>query len=321
MIFEKKVIEQYKGMTFARCDDMGVAYYFSAEDFDGLKAESYPFVSAAGNRLQGYLYSYADPAQNRLIVFDHGLGGGHRSYMREIEMLCRRGWLVLAYDHTGCMESEGEGTNGLAQSLSDLNDCIEAIKADARFAGYDISVMGHSWGGFASLNICALHPEVSHVVVMSGFVSVEKMVDSFFGGMLKGFRKPVMEMEREANPRFAEFNAIESLGRTDAKVLLIYSDNDPMCRREIHYDALKGALCGRENISFLLENNKGHNPNYTQNAVALLGAYTAELAKKTKKKQLSTPEQKKQFVASFDWKGMTEQDENVWERIFALLEE
>ena len=320
MIFEKAVVEKYKAMTFARCDDTGVARYFAPEDFAGLRWEICDFKSSAGLRLRGYIYSYDNPAEDRLIIFDHGLGGGHRSYMKEIELLCRHGWRVFSYDHTGCMESEGEGTNGLSQSLSDLNDCISFIKADERFAGCTLSVVGHSWGAFAAMNICALHPDVTHIVAMCGFVTVEKMVESFFGGMLKGYRRPVMRLERETNPVYVNYNSAESLSNTDAKVLLIYSDNDPLCRRELHYDALRSALAEKENVTFLLEHSKGHNPNYTVDAVSYLAEYTDELKLSLSHGTLKNAEDKAAFVRSFDWERMTAQDDAVWEKIFAHLE-
>ena len=192
----------YRTKVFARCDDKGTAYYFSAKDFEGLNSVPYSFASSKGDTLKGNFYYYENPIKNRIVVFDHGFGGGHRSYMKEIEMLCRHGYLVFAYDHTGCMTSGGESPNGMAQSLCDLNDCIAMLKADDRFACMDISVMGHSWGGFSTLNISALHPEISHVVVLSGFVSVEELVKTFFSGILKWYRKAVLELERKANPKF-----------------------------------------------------------------------------------------------------------------------
>ena len=129
MLFEKQVVGMYKGMMHIRCDDTETVFYFSADDFPGLQKEAYPFEASAGHMLQGYIYRYDAPIAGRLIVFDHGFGGGHRAYMKEIEMLCRHGYTVFAYDHTGCMESGGASPNGLAQSLCDLNDCITAIKA------------------------------------------------------------------------------------------------------------------------------------------------------------------------------------------------
>ena len=182
MIFEKQIVKQYKRMMCSRCDDTGRAFYFSADDFPGLHKEEYCFTASAGHMMKGYLYHYDNAIPGRLVIFDHGFGGGHRSYMKEIELLCREGYLVLAYDHTGCMESGGETPNGLAQSLCDLNDCINSVKKDSELSGSDISVVGHSWGGYSCLNIAALHPDISHIVVMCGFVSVELLVNSFFAG-------------------------------------------------------------------------------------------------------------------------------------------
>jgi pimeloyl-ACP methyl ester carboxylesterase len=318
MFFERQILNMYKGMLHTRCDDTETVFYFSAEDFDGLNKESYAFKASAGHKLQGYIYQYASPMPNRLVVFDHGFGGGHRAYMKEINMLCKHGYTVFAYDHTGCMESGGETPGGLAQSLCDLNDCITAIKGDARFAGFDISVMGHSWGAFSTMNIAALHPEISRIVAISGFVSVEEMIGTFFSGVLKGYRKSILAFEKAANPKFSEFNAVTSLSSSDVKALLIYSADDTLCRR-IHYDILKSALAGKKNIKLMLVDSKGHNPNYTENAVKLLGDFSKARAKLLRKKNI-TKEEKEKFVSSFDWDKMTVQDEAVWNKIFEHLD-
>ena len=318
MIFEKQVVNAYKGMMHTRCDDTETVFYFSFENFSGLRREAYAFQSSMGHTLQGYLYCYDAPIEGKLIVFDHGFGGGHRAYMKEIEQLCKHGYLVFAYDHTGCMESGGETPNGLAQSLRDLDDCITAIKADPRFVGLELSVMGHSWGGFSTLNITALHPEITHIVAISGFVSVEEIMKTFFGGALQGYRRAVLALERECNPVYASYHAVESLLRSDVQALLIYSEDDPLCCR-VHYDLLKAGLREKKNVKFLLEKHKGHNPNYTEEAVKLLEKFSKARAKLTRKKKLSA-EEKQSFVASFDWDRITEQDEAVWREIFAHLD-
>ena len=319
MIFEKQVVNMYRGMMHTRCDDTETVFYFSVENFPSLKAEPYAFSSSMGHTLQGYLYQYEGAREGRLIVFDHGFGGGHRAYMKEIERLARAGYVVLAYDHTGCMESGGESANGLAQSLCDLNDCLCAIRKDARFSGVDISVMGHSWGAFSTMNIVALHPQVSHIVAMCGFVSVEEMMKTFFGGLLSPYRKAVLALEKASNPDFVQYHAVNSLSQSDTKALLIYSANDTLCR-PVHYDILKAGLRGKENIRFLYVQNKGHNPNYTEDAVKLLGTFSGARAKFLRKKNVSE-EEKRRFVSSFDWEAMTAQDESVWEQILTHLED
>jgi dipeptidyl aminopeptidase/acylaminoacyl peptidase len=319
MIFEKQIVNMYKGMMHTRCDDLETVFYFSPEDFPGLRAEPHSFKASAGHTLQGYFYQYENPVSDRLIVFDHGFGGGHRAYMTEIEKLCAHGYRVFAYDHTGCMQSGGETPNGLAQSLCDLNDCIAMLKADGYFENTDVSVMGHSWGAFSTLNITALHPEITHIVAMCGFVCVEDMIGTFFAGILKGYRKAIMALERRSNPKFVEYNAVETLSKSNTKALLIYSEDDKMCRRN-HYDTLKAGLDGRENVRFLFVTNKGHNPNYTEEAVKYLEEFGSERVKLVRRKNV-TAEDKKNFVASYDWKRMTEQDEAVWNTIFNHLDQ
>ena len=318
MIFEKQFVDGYRSMMYKRCDDTETVFYFSSKDFPTLHSDPFSIPSSMGHTLAGRVYYYDDPKADRLVVFDHGFGGGHLAYMKEIELLCRNRYTVIAYDHTGCMESGGESPNGLAQSLRDLNDFINAVKSDERFSGFSISVMGHSWGAFSTLNISALHPDVTHVVAMCGFVSVEEMIKSFFSGMLSPYRKPVMSLERKSNPDFADFNAVESLKNSDVKALLIYSSDDKLCRRK-HYDILKASLNEKDNIHFLLTDKKGHNPNYTEDAVKYLAEFVKKRGKMLKKKNL-TPDEKAKFVASFDWDRMTEQDSDVWEKIISHLE-
>lgn len=320
MFFEKKILDIYRSQFFSRCDDTGLAHYFCAADFPGLRQQEFSFPSSLGHTLKGWFYCYDEIIAGRLVVFEHGLGGGHRSYMKEIEMLCRHGYLVFAYDHTGCMESGGENTRGLAQSLVDLKDCLKALKATPGFRELDISVIGHSWGAYAAMNIPAIYPEVSHIVAMCGYLSVEEMAGQFFSGILRGFRKPVLKLERESNPDFMKYNAVQSLSEAGARVLLIYSANDKIVNREVHHDALKKALTGKKNIRILLEENKGHNPNYTTDAAAYLAQYAGALTRKLKDGQLKTDAEKQAFRNGWDWNRMTAQDEAVWKEIFRALD-
>ncbi len=316
----KKIEQMYRAQLFARADDRGLAYYFSAADFEGLEQTPFTFRAAAGHRLQGYFYAYPNSIEGRLVVFDHGMGGGHRSYMREIEMLARHGYRVFAYDHTGCMESEGAGTNGFAQSLRDLNDALNALKSDPVWGQCAISVMGHSWGAFSTMNIAALHPDVKHIVAMAGLVSVKRMLRQMFGmGFMKLFYKRLWQLEERANPDFVHYDAAVTLQKVEVPTLLIYCRADPVVRLPYHQEVLAAALQGRENVRFLTVDERGHNPNYTPDAAAYLASYVADLTAKQKAGELTSPEQKRAFVDTWDWRRMTEQDEGVWKEIYETL--
>ena len=236
-------------------------------------------------------------------------------------MLARRGYLVFAYDHTGCMESEGASTNGFAQSLSDLDDAVRAIKSSDAYGGRSIAVVGHSWGGFATLNIPALHPDITHIVPMAGFLSVEAILSQNFSGLKKGYYPAVYRMEAEANPEFVKYNAIDTFKSMKTRALVIHSADDKIVRALDHFAVLRRAMQGYEDrVSFLLVNFKGHNPNFTEDAAAYKDVFFADLMKRTKKKALENESARRALVERYDWSRMTAQDGEVWDRIFAFLE-
>ena len=316
-----KLIEKlYRSNLFIRNDNPNGIFYFTAADFPGLRAEPFTFRSQMGHDLKGWFYTYPNPKPGRLVVFDHGMGNGHRAYLREIEQLAKAGYLVFSYDHTGCMESGGENTNGFAQSLRDLDDCIIALKQEETLRDRSIAVVGHSWGGFSTMNIAALHPQVTHVVAMSGFVSVRRILEQTFTGLLKRSIGALYELERQSNPAYVEFDAVQTLSNTDAKVLLIASSDDTVVKKTHHFEVLYEALAERENIRFLLTEKKGHNPSYTCEAVRYKDDFFRQFQKLQKKKKLETPAQQKAFMDTFDWWRMTQQDEAVWEQILQTLE-
>ena len=313
--------KQYRSNLFIRNDNPNGIFYFSAADFPGLQAKNYDFQSQDGYALKGWFYYYNNPIPSRLVVFDHGMGNGHRAYLREIERLAKAGFLVYSYDHTGCMASDGESTNGFAQSLKDLDACIAAIKQEPALQDRTISVMGHSWGGFSTMNIPALHPEITHVVSMSGFISVKRMLEQIMPGMLKGMREKLYELERSSNPDYVEYDALQTLSNTTANVLLIASSDDKVVQKNHHFDVLQRELGHRKNIRFYLTENKGHNPSYTCDAVHYKDDFFAQFQKLVKKKKLETKLQQEAFMSGFDWVRMTQQDENVWNQIITHLKE
>ncbi len=320
MIFEKTIVGIYKKNICVRADANPCLSYFSVSDFPGLQRTPFDFLGNNGQKLQGYFYYYPSPRKDHLIIFDHGMGGGHDSYMKEIELIARRGYTVFTYDHTGCKESEGESTVGFAQSLCDLDYAVNAMRTAKEYRDSRISVIGHSWGGFASLNISALHPDIESCVSISGFIGVERMIEQFFSGILKFYRPSIIRLEQEANPMYSLVDARRSLTDTKTRILYIASDDDPTVKTEYHFETLRQTLKDKENIEFLLVHGKKHNPNYSDEAVAELSKMSAAMMSGIKSKSLSTPEDAERFRISWDWNKITEQDEKVWGKIFNFIE-
>ncbi len=319
MIFEKQILNIYKKNICTRYDGSPLLSYFSVSDFPGLQRKSFEFKGNFGQKLQGYFYYCNSPSSDRLIVFDHGMGGGHDSYMREIEVLAHRGYTVFSYDHTGCKESEGENTVGFSQSLCDLDFALKALRA-GEYKDARISVIGHSWGGFATMNIPALRKDIESCVVFAGFISPERIIEQFFPGILKFYRPAVIELERNAHPVYSRADARNTLRNTNARILYIASSDDPTVKKEYHYDTLYEKFKNKPNIEFLLLDGRKHNPNYSDDAVAELSKMSEALQKGIKKKSFKTPEDCERFRSSWDWMKMTEQDLAVWDKIVDFIE-
>ena len=201
-------------------------FYFSVNDFPGLTVSPYSLSSSDGHSLSGYFYSYAGYDPSRIVILEHGMGPGHVSYMPEIEMLASHGYLVFTYDHTGCRESGGENIGGFIQSLKDLDDVITTFKSDKEYSRRKISVIGHSWGGFSTLNIAAWHPDITHAVAISGFVSVKRIIDQYFAKFPFGVAKRLYLEECGKNREYIETDAATVLKTSPVKTMIIHSKGD-----------------------------------------------------------------------------------------------
>lgn len=320
MIFEKTIINLYKKNICIRQDGNPLLHYFSVEDFPNLQRTPFDFEGNAGQKLQGYYYYYSSPRKDRLIIFDHGMGNGHVAYLKEIELIARQGYTVFTYDHTGCRESGGENIVGFAQSLCDLDYAVNALRSAKEYGNAKFTVIGHSWGGFAALNISALHPEIESCVSLSGFIGVERMIEQFFSGILKFYRPSILRLEHESNPMYSLIDAQKSLKNSKSRILYIASDDDPTVKTAYHFDTLKNSPPEGANIEFLLVKNKLHNPNYSESAVAELDKMSKAMTAGMKKKAFETTEAVDAFRNSWDWEKITEQDENLWDKIFDFIE-
>lgn len=317
-MFKKLITKIYKRKLLVRYDPDGTKLYFSPSDFE-LSGEPFAFSGDKGQRLQGYFYRRGDVSQNRMIVFDHGMGCGHKAYIAEISEICSRGYEVFTYDHTGTLESGGEHIGGFTQSLVDLDVAISAIKQAGKTAGRKITVIGHSWGGYAAMNIPAYHRDIDSIVALSGFISASEMLKTVLGKMQKHLPH-LLSLEEESFGKYAHADARNSLRLAeDTRALIIHSRDDSVCPFS-HFENLRDAVGEGKNVSFLAVDKKNHNPNYTCDAVACCGEMFQELTRLKKQKRLNCDEEKAAFITRWDWRRITAQDTALWEQIFQFIE-
>ena len=316
-MFSKKILEVYKSNLYKRFDG-DIAYYFGIKDFPGLNATPYEFVTTKGDTLRGNFYYYDGYKENHIIVFDHGMGAGHSSYMREIELLAKNGYRVFSYDHTGCMKSDGKHSNGFLTSLADLDSCLTSLKTE--YPGYKFSVIGHSWGAFSTSNIASYHDDVAHVISFAPFNSLSSILHQTFPGLLGFMYKHAYQLDATTYPEYAESSTVKALSNYKGRSLIFFSKDDNILNVKYHFDVIKKGLNNKENVELVLLENKLHNPNYTEGAVKYLVEFLKLRGKMLKEKKLETLEQQEEFIQMFDWWKMTEQDSQVWDKVFATLE-
>ena len=318
MIFESKVLEIYRQKLLKRRDPDGRAHVFTNKEFC-LKREEYTFLGDRRQTLCAYLYYSTDKDKRRIIILDHGMGCGHNSYLKEISTLVRAGHTVFTYDHTGTMSSGGEDIGGFSQSLSDLDRAVAFVCTSLGYETNQISVIGHSWGAFSTMNIPALYPEISHVVALSGFISPKEIQHQVCRGFLRPYRKTLYKLEKERLPDYADYDARVSLGNAKTRALIIHSKDDKTCHFNRHFVKLKKALKNKSNVKFVDTDHKGHYPQYTIEAVALKHDFNKVLKERTKNGTLETAEEKEALINSYDFHKMHEQDKEVWRKIILFL--
>ena len=312
------LVKTYKATLFSRRGEDPAVKLFSYDEFSGLRREKYDLQYENGT-LSGQFYYYDGYDENKLVVFEHGIAAGHRSYMREINEICKRGLRVFTYDHIGTGLSGGDHTRGLSGSLADLDFVIGALSTGEKTKHLTLDLIGHSWGGFSSMSISLFHDNIGHIVAMSGFSSLKRMHRQILPFPLFLFRKYLMEVERAENPRHADIDAIDALEKTKSKVLIIHSKDDKTVNYNIHFKPILKKMSEKDNIKFMTFNGKNHHPTFTTDAVKYKDDFFDELARRRKAGRLKTEEDQTAFKNSYDFYRMTEQDAEVFDKIKDFL--
>ena len=72
-------------------------------------------------------------------------------------------------------------------------------------------------------------------------------------------------------------------------------------------------------FEFVITDGKKHNPNYTAEAVNYMNDVFSEYNSLVKQKKLKTFEEKKNYFNDVLLSKITEQDNEIWNKIFAFL--
>lgn len=306
------IARKYREQLLCRYDKDGYTPYLSASDYPGLSCDEGTFVNTAGVAVAFFRYRYENYDPAKLVVFCHGLGAGHTAYLAEIEYLCKNGLQVLTLDYTGCDKSGGDGMLSVNRPTRDVIELLDYLKP-----AEELSVVGHSLGGYTALNVIRMVDKIKRGVIISGFLYSKQMLGHFIKNRLIHYL--VERVERKNDPAIACADNGKYLKTTTDRLLFIASEDDPMVPFSI--GAGLAQTLGNDKLEFLVEQNKKHNPTYTAEALAFMQESFGTFNRLVAEGKLQTLEEKQAFFADRPAAKMTAQDPRVMDAVVKFIKD
>lgn len=308
-------LDSYRAAWFRRYDDEHIIPLFTYPDYPGMTERPFACEIRPGEFVRGHFYRKPDiPVRPELVYFIHGLGGGHLSYMPEINMLCSAGYEVLAVDNPGCFESDGESIRCLSEAVFAADICLKQLAVtDPR----PVIIIGHSWGAYTAGLLIGSHPELKKALLLAPFVTAADFAESFFPQIDEAADTAVV-LESEYHPEYARLSLCETLAETKVPTLIAASLDDPIIP-VMHGQYKIRRTISNPAVTDLTVQGRQHNPTYTERGILLNTQFVADYAQKTKDGWLETLEEKQAYVSQFNFKAIMEQDEEVWAKLLAFL--
>lgn len=292
-----------------RWEPDGIVKYYDLEEYPNLSAENIEIPTKKG-KLRGKLYFYSQEKYEGILVFSHGMWGSHRAYLQEMEILARNGFKVLGIDAYGTELSDGKNINGLGSSLMTLDEVITYVKTT--YPDEKIFVMGHSWGGFAAVNIAKYHKDIEAIVAMSPFISVRQILKHQLPKFLYPTIPFLVLLDALHCGKYSFANARKTLKKSMVNTLIIHSRDDQM----VPYKKATGYLenhIKKENIQYCIVDGKKHNPDYTIEALSYTQSAFAKM------KSIENEAECLEYRKKLDYHKMGEIDKKVFDVILDFL--
>lgn len=283
--------------------------YYHGDDL-GLEEEPFFFYSQHNWKLYGSRYYIKGKKFKGLIVFFHGLGDGRASYVKSIYLLAKEGYLVYAYDNTGCMESEGNKIYAFEHTAIDQRYFFEWLDKDPKAKGLRRYSVGHSWGGYGAAISAKKEYKIEKVIDIAGFNSPLDITMKKFPKCLRFLRPFVWFNFKIASGKYGCNSAVDILKKSPAKVLYIQGKDDEAVTLEDGYIPLHNAFKDNSRFEFILKDKRGHSVYKSSRA--------EEYCNTIMKKGITEISTTKKI--EMDIKKATEEDKEIWKAIFSFLE-
>lgn len=304
----------FKSALNHRGDGSPALRYLQSEDFPGLIADPIRFLGNKKQVLRGYLY-YRDSFKTfkELVIFAHGIGSGHTAYTTEINRLAQEGFMVMAFDYTGCVLSSGKAMKSIIQPLVDMDYALRFVESRSDLSSLKKYIVGHSWGAYVAMNSVLLKKHrVDKIVSMAGFLSpVHAAVGSraFFNIFypffyMHGFWR---------YGRYATYNGLKAIRKSKVPMLFIHGQLDNVIKPKTSLEKIVkfAQKSHKENIEVLAVENRRHSPFLTERAETYLRKVILDKGVDNRKAPVADYE--------VDYQLITEEDETVMKTIVTFL--
>lgn len=297
-------------------------HYFTAADFENLDTCPIAFQGNRGQTLRGYFYKESGRTQFKaVLIFAHGMGGGHLSYTTELDFFAKQGYLVLTYDNTGTMASDGKSLFGMAQSIYDLRAALSFVKEDSLTKDLPIVLAGHSWGAYAVSRVLAFEPAVQGVVAFSAPENTAVLLCAQAKAQIGcpvSVLKPFLQFwDLLRFGKIAVRPTSEILRQSSVPILLLHGEKDltvPLSNAPAGNDA----LCASSHVQRVVYPEKQHNVYATLAAERYIAETFATL--NTLLKEKASQDQLKAFSEALDFRAMCAEDPAVMQTAAAFLD-
>ncbi len=229
--------------------------------YPGLARQRIEYTGNKGQKLVGHWYTVGDN-QHAVMVFAHGFGcGGHNVHMSVINYFANHGYAVLAYDATGCDESDSIDVGTFPQGVADMDYALRQAKA-SQYGSLPIVTMGHSWGGYSVGSALEYHPDVVAVAMMA---AVNSSGDLVVGGLSKKMGKmahmfaPFLRVaEWLKSGKYCRSSCVRGMAKSSATCIVLHSADDDTVPKPFSYDVIYKYHKNRPNTVFVPLEDRGH---------------------------------------------------------------
>ncbi len=294
-----------------RYDGYPTLPYYHALDL-GIKEERFTFKTQHGWNLSGSRYFEKEGGFAGVIVFFHGLGDGRASYIKTISLLAKAGYLVYAYDNTGCMESEGNEIYCLEHTAIDQEYFFRFLDNDPKAKGLKRFALGHSWGGYGAALSAKPEYKIEKVVDIAGFDSPLDVALGKFSKSLRPILKPFLYIAfKSISPKYGCIKSSKILKMSNSKVLYIQGDKDEDVTLEQGYKPLHAVFKNNPRFRWIIIKGRKHSVYKSKDAED----YVEKVISKGILSNKVTENIKMDIVRA------TNENKELWEEIFAFLAE